>query len=434
MDIKPANIMVGKEGNAFLLDFGSSKQIDKEHQGTTSSAFTLTPGYAPPEQVDADISRIGPWTDLYGLGATLYDVLTGYNPPSMSEILEDGEKAFIFPETISSQTRRLICWLMAPKRGMRPCSVEEVKAWLDTPDEPTGPETPSGDKEDDDETTFGPDDSKEPAPKPVYPKPQSKNERKPSLYVIGGIIASVILLVLLFGWKSTGCSNSGKNAILQNLINNMVFVEGGTFTMGDNWEEADDDERPVHNVTLSSFSIGKYEVTQEEWEAVMGSNPSGYKGAKRPVETVTWTDCQKFIKKLNSKTGKNFRLPTEAEWEFAAKGGNKSRGFMYAGYIGIDQVAWYEGNSDNQSHVVGTKSPNELGIYDMTGNVWEWCQDWYGEYSNESQTNPTGPASGEYRVGRGGSLVSPAPNCRVTYRAIFSPDSCGNLLGLRLVY
>ena len=206
---------------------------------------------------------------------------------------------------------------------------------------------------------------------------------------------------------------------------NMIKVEGGTFQMGSYDREAYDDEKPVHSVTLSDYYIGETEVTQELWEAVMGSNPSRLKDSTKPVENVSWNDCQEFIKKLNGLTGKNFRLPTEAEWEYAARGGNKSKGYKYSGSNNIDDVAWYGDNSSREPHPVGTKSPNELGIYDMSGNVWEWCSDWYGEnyYSSSSQTNPTGPTSGSYRVLRGGNWLNSARTCRVGYRWSDSPGS-----------
>lgn len=213
----------------------------------------------------------------------------------------------------------------------------------------------------------------------------------------------------------------------------MIRVEGGTFMMGanDGDSEVYDDERPAHKVTLSSYSIGETAVTQALWEAVMGNNPSRFKGADRPVERVSWNDCQEFIRKLNEKTKLHFRLPTEAEWEFAARGGNKSKGYKYAGSNDIDSVAWHDGNSGNE-HPVAQKQPNELGIYDMSGNVYEWCQDWYGAYSSNSQTNPTGPKSGSGRVHRGGSWSYRARNCRVSTRSGSAPDGRGNYLGLRL--
>ena len=215
----------------------------------------------------------------------------------------------------------------------------------------------------------------------------------------------------------------------------MIAVEGGTFKMGATSEQgsdADNDEKPVHNVTLSDYYIGETEVTQELWQAVMGTNPSNSKGNKKPVEQVSWNDCQEFITKLNNLTGKNFRLPTEAEWEYAARGGNKSKGYKYSGSNTIDNVAWYTSNSGSQTHDVKTKQANELGIYDMSGNVYEWCQDWYGSYSRGSQTNPTGPASGSSRVLRGGSWNSGAGNCRVSNRSGDDPDCGGSGIGLRL--
>ena len=216
----------------------------------------------------------------------------------------------------------------------------------------------------------------------------------------------------------------------------MVYVEGGTFDMGATTEQGSDaesDEKPVHSVTLDGYYIGKCEVTQELWEAVMGSNPSYFKGAQNPVESVSWNDCQNFIKKLNSLTGRTFRLPTEAEWEYAARGGNKSRHYKYSGSGNIGYVAWYYKNSGSTTHAVGTQTANELGIYDMSGNVCEWCSDWYGGYSAGSQTNPQGPSSGSARVLRGGSWSDYARYCRVSYRYCGDPYDSYDGGGLRLV-
>ena len=215
----------------------------------------------------------------------------------------------------------------------------------------------------------------------------------------------------------------------------MVRVEGGTFRMGatsEQEENAYDSEKPVHSVTLSGYYIGKTEVTQVLWEAVMGSNPSRFKGDYLPVENVSWDDCQEFIRKLNSMTGQNFRLPTEAEWEFACRGGNNSRGYKYSGSNNLGSVAWYDGNSGNKTHPVGTKAPNELGIYDMSGNVWEWCADWYGDYSSGAQTNPTGPYGGSNRVYRGGSWNYDVGRCRSSNRDFYYPWIRDIILGLRL--
>ena len=216
----------------------------------------------------------------------------------------------------------------------------------------------------------------------------------------------------------------------------MIIVEGGTFTMGATSEQGNDaynSEKPAHQVTLSDYYIGETEVTQALWQAVMGSNPSYFKGNSNPVDFVSWYDCQEFIRKRNSLTGRTFRLPTEAEWEFAARGGNESKGYKYSGSNSIDNVAWYTSNSSSKTHAVKTKSPNELGIYDMSGNVSEWCQDWYGSYSSNAQTNPKGPSYGSNRVLRGGSWNNSAWYCRVSCRNSYSPVSRSYYNGLRLV-
>ena len=216
----------------------------------------------------------------------------------------------------------------------------------------------------------------------------------------------------------------------------MVRVEAGTFTMGatPEMENPFGDEKPTHQVTLTNdYYIGKYEVTQALWQAVMDNNPSWFKGDDLPIELVSWYDCQEFISKLNRITGKTFRLPTEAEWEYAARGGKKSRGYQYSGSSNISDVAWYIDNSGSKTHAVGSKQANELGIYDMTGNVWEWCQDWYDNYSSSSQVNPTSANSGSYRVVRGGSWSRIASFCRSSCRSGGAPDLRYGYLGLRLV-
>jgi formylglycine-generating enzyme required for sulfatase activity len=215
----------------------------------------------------------------------------------------------------------------------------------------------------------------------------------------------------------------------------MVFVQGGTFQMGSN--DGEDDEKPVHTITLNSFYIGKYEVTQKQWREVMGSDPPElyFKGCDQcPVENVSWDDVQEYLKKLNARSGKIFRLPTEAEWEYAARGGNQSRGYTYSGGNNLDEVAWYDGNSGNKIHPVGQKRPNELGLYDMSGNVWERCKDWYGEdfYKTSPAIEPKGPSTGSYRVLRGGSWYLNAQYCRTSLRG-YGPDYRLDYLGCRLV-
>ena len=252
--------------------------------------------------------------------------------------------------------------------------------------------------------------------------------------------------------SSTGMSQAQRDRVLHELEDNMVWVEGGTFTMG----VSPDDERysswywdgckPAHQVTLTAFYICKYEVTQELWQAVMGTTLSqqrdkyskSYKfelygvGDNYPMHYLSWKDCQKFIERLNRITGKRYRLPTEAEWEYAACGGNRSQGYEYSGGNDLSAVAWYAGNSGDSTHPVGQKSPNELGLYDMNGNVEEWCQDWYGSYISGSQTNPTGPSTGSDRVIRGSSFYNDAVAFRVSHRYCLVPSAFNWTTGLRL--
>lgn len=222
----------------------------------------------------------------------------------------------------------------------------------------------------------------------------------------------------------------------------MVLVEGGNFYMGatsDQGTSGDSDEKPAHRVTLSSYYICSTEVTQALWLEVMGVNPSYFIGDNLPVEMVSWNDVQSFITAINEMTGKQFRLPTEAEWEYAARGGNKSMGYMYSGSNNINEVAWYgsgsTGNASGKTHPVATMNPNELGLFDMSGNVWEWCQDWYGSYSGV-EINPTGPETGSARVLRSGSWYLEVPigplSCRCANRDKEPPTFKYRTVGLRL--
>lgn len=222
----------------------------------------------------------------------------------------------------------------------------------------------------------------------------------------------------------------------------MVKVTGGTFQMGGTAEQGDDVtkyELPIHSVTLSDYYIGETEVTQALWRAVMGDNPSYFKKDSVnkedvfPVEHVTYLQCDTFLRKLSVLTGKTFRLPTEAEWEYAARGGNKSNGYKYSGSNSIDSVAWYKENSGNSTHPVKQKNPNELGLYDMSGNVQEWCSDWRADYKDTAQVNPTGPEKGSYRIMRGGNWLYDATYCRVSKRYEDGQTHKYFINGLRLV-
>jgi formylglycine-generating enzyme required for sulfatase activity len=249
-----------------------------------------------------------------------------------------------------------------------------------------------------------------------------------------------------------GTPTGGQSALplpdpIRKLEADMVAVAGGTFTMGCQDEkrdgQCDDDEKPARQVRVRDFEIGRYEVTQAQWRAVMGSDPPELYNTgcdECPVEGVSWNDIQDFLKKLNALTGKSYRLPSEAEWEYAARGGSKSSGYLYSGSNNLDAVGWYNNNhqqgntfgAKKTTRPVGKKKDNELGLYDMSGNVYEWCQDWFGGYPSENQTNPRGPAEGSSRVFRGGSWNVVARICRVSNRNFGTPDYRGNGIGFRL--
>jgi len=246
----------------------------------------------------------------------------------------------------------------------------------------------------------------------------------------------------------------------------MKSVQGGAFLMGSEEKGAGSSEQPAHNITLYSYYIGETEVTQELWIAVMGKNTSRFKGKTLPVDQVSWYDAIEFCNKLSTMTGRTpyyiidknsedpnnmntfdmdrkwkvdcvpesngFRLPTEAEWEFAAKGGNKSVGYQFSGSNELDEVAWCTDNSGQRTHQVKTKKPNELGIYDMSGNMMEWCYDWCGEYSADSQINPTGHSQGDNRVRRGGDWATGGYWMRLTSRDCYLPEGNGNRNGFRI--
>jgi formylglycine-generating enzyme required for sulfatase activity len=215
----------------------------------------------------------------------------------------------------------------------------------------------------------------------------------------------------------------------------MVRVTGGCFQMGDTFGDGRDDEKPIHEVCVSDFYIGRYEVTQVQWQAVMGNNPSSFKGDRRPVDSVSWEDAEAFIAKLNRMTGRRYRLPTEAEWEYAARsGGRKEKWAGTSDKSQLGDYAWDGDNSGEETHVVGTKRPNELGLYDMSGNVREWVEDRYGDvwYEESPRDNPRGPQKGSARVLRGGSWRGDPWGARAAYRGWYDPAIRNNYFGFRL--
>ena len=395
LDIKPSNVIIDKNDDAQLIDFGISKQYNDEKQETSTTPIGISKGYAPIEQYSG-IEKFNPPTDIYSLGATLYTMLTGQIPleaPARSE--DDLDPVTHFNPKVSKKTEEVIDKAMNEKSRHRFQTAEEFWQAFNSNDEAFYNQNV--------DETF------------VDTQRQEKKE------------------TLLSETKIDNKPAQSKSSSIND--HEMVFVQGGAFTMGCTLEQGGDcssDEKPAHQVTVGSFYIGKYEVTQAQWKAVMGSNPSSFKGDNLPVEHVSWNEVQEFIRKLNAATGKQYRLPTEAEWEFACRGGLKSAHYKYSGSNNLNDVGWYSDNSGNTTHPVGTKLPNELGIYDMSGNVWEWCNDWYGAYSSVAQTNPQGPASGSARVLRGGSWSYDARFVRVSFRYYITPDYRINFLGFRL--
>ncbi len=243
-------------------------------------------------------------------------------------------------------------------------------------------------------------------------------------------------ILILLPYFADAAARDGKSP--EPVSTEMVFVKGGCFDMGDIFGEGHDSEKPVHKVCVNDFLIGKYEVTQELWKSIMGNNPSFFSscGVACPVENVSWNDVQEFIRKLNDKTGKSYRLPTEAEWEFAARSGGMKE--KYAGTnsdIDLERYAWYDFNSNKATHPVGQKEPNSLGLYDMSGNVWEWVSDWSSitYYKISPRDNPQGPSSGGNRVCRGGSWDSVPQLLRTAYRRSLAPVYKDSRRGFRLL-
>lgn len=417
LDIKPGNIMFRSNGDPVLIDFGLAKHYDRRGNATTTvRTLAYSAGFSPAEQY-VGLKQFSPQSDVYALAATFANMLTGKTPPEAIDLeFSLNDWSVCLPEEV----RPAVVHAMAYSRKDRTLSVRDFVKEL-YGNEPSVVEKPVS----------------QPAAEPtVESKTEVIGEGKKSTkkwWIIAACVAVAAVVGIVCASAPQLVAVEGSQTFTVNGVKfTMVPVEGGTFTMGVTSEQGGYAGDKAHQVTLSDYYIGQTEVTQALWKAVMGSNPSFFKGDNLPVECVSWNDCQVFIQNLNQLTGKQFRLPTEAEWEYAARGGRKSRGYKYAGGNDIDSVAWYTGNSGNETHTVATKQANALGVYDMSGNVEEWCSDWYGDYQSSSQSDPQGPSSGSNRVSRGGGCFNIARICRVSFRGICAPGGRYCDLGLRL--
>lgn len=413
LDLKPGNIMRRKsDGHIFLIDFGLSKHYGEDGNPDTSTTVGLgTEGYAPLEQGKRTNNRNDflPTIDVYALGATLFKLLTGNTPPAASDVLDDEDllPAELEAAHVSQELIDIVVKAMKPGAKKRTQTVGEFMKMFETSSykyflsldassdsdvtlrlkETTDHKSPSVDEE----ATV------------IIEKPRTK------VFEYGNYCK-----VNIDGIDYFFCR-----------------VEPGSFTIG---EGASSASQMPHEVEITKpYYLGRTPVVQSLWVSVMGNNNSSNRGSSRPVEMVSWNDCQEFIARLNNLTGLKFRLPTEAEWEYAAKGGRKSCGFAFAGSDTIDDVAWYESNSMMMSHFVKQKQSNELGFHDMSGNVWEWCQDWNGQGGMKKQTDPHGPVSGDKKVIKGGCYYSSSQMCYPESRSQEMPNVAKQCIGFRII-
>ncbi len=479
-DVKPSNIMVDPDNqdHVKMMDFGIARLLSEGHLTRTGTRLG-TMHYMSPEQVLAE-KDIDARSDVYSAGVVLYEMLSGrlpFNADTDSEYLiqhkivteEMPDPRDVYAK-ITESTVSLLQKLTQKKRENRPEGISKAMRNADTdagttetPRDPTHKrerqsENLRSDTEDIESHEFesGYDESK--------PKKSWKSYwyiYLPVFVLLGYLAVQLTNGRLVSPGIQAGTSEEkAQDSLVAPSLRagtsevtppSMIKVSGGSFQMGS--IDGKDDEQPVHKVTVSSFWIGKHEVTQAEWYEVMGSNPSSWKGDNLPVEQVSWYDAVDYCNQRSKKEGltpcysgsgesitcnwnaNGYRLPTEAEWEFAARGGVMSKGYIYSGSNDLGSVAWFNGNSGYQTHSVGGKSANELGIQDMSGNVWEWCWDWYDEgyYAKTPGSDPTGAGSGSYRVLRGGSWDYYGGNyCRVAIRGGNGPDNRNDDYGLRL--
>lgn len=435
LDIKPANIMLRKEDDSVVvIDFGLAKHYDpKTGKQTTVYLGAGTPGYSPFEQSlsGGGVIEFTAATDIYSLGATLFAMVMGQRPPEAAIIPNEGLP--VLPANLSESLRRTIQKSMTYSNKQRTQSIAEFISLLDG-----GAQSPKPTKERSwwwlwlllaafvcAVAWFAAPSSVTPEPEPIEEvsveqssesvAPDSKSESKQT------------------NFTETAYGMSMK----------MIWVDGGTFKMGSN--NGYGDEMPVHDVTLDGYWIAETEVTQAQWEAVMGTTIRQQRdkangslrgeGANYPMYYVNYDEAMEFCSRLSSATGREYTLPTEAQWEYAARGGEGATTYTYSGSDSFGSVAWYGGNSGDSTHPVKGKTPNQLGLYDMSGNVWEWCLDYYdgSYYSSSPKTNPSNRSRGDNLVLRGGSWRNVESCCRVAFRSNSHPSQRYYDYGFRVV-
>ena len=427
-DIKPANVLIDEQGRYVLSDFGISSKSKTKLSKSVNIAkqnTSMTEDYAPPEKfsskaVDRMPDKKG---DIFSLGISLYELITGNLPfdnLSTGRQLQYENIELDFSEIRDDRIRKIVAWCMQREKEKRP-SASEIVNFLNNPERI--PEPPKGRK-----TEQFSHSSKQKTDNEKPKKKNDDNEKKPFKIWLPILLVVLIAIIAFIIWLNPQPESTTETFIVNGVSFNMVKVKGNTFTMGSSSSDADSNEKPVVQRTLSDFYIGEYEVTQRLWDAVMHSNPSSTVGDYLPVHNISWEDCQLFIQKLNQVSGRNFRLPTEAEWEYAAKYDPESETYhKYAGGSSPSSYAWYTDNSQNALHSVGTKSANALGLYDMSGNVIEWCQDIYTNYGSG---NPD--LGKDERVLRGGYYGSSSSAVRTTSRGSCNYTVKQPAFGLRL--